>query len=268
MTSQPQVIHVIHPDGRKETHPFNPEGNLNTLQKAVGGYIEYLNPAYHALQNHDVVINEEGLGVLPENWPGSRAIGMDLSACRPLSGPVCIVPHDPEDGPSPAEVRGMQARGETLLDVWLRALDNDPAALKQLGLTSAEQITVIDASVTPKKYLYLLHPDGLVERHASQNPEQDYEWVYRKLGPAYRFPRELFSVRAFEVLYAQATDHTTAPHNPGVSKALGFDRAARLGTVILYPTGQADPSAEHERLSRALQGDEDMLQELGLKLAW
>jgi len=87
---------VLHPDGRREERPL-PEGGterLRALQDAVGGRIEYVSPAWHALQNWDVVINEDGLGRLPVNAYGSRLVGLYLSQYRPWCGPIVLVPRE------------------------------------------------------------------------------------------------------------------------------------------------------------------------------
>ena len=85
---------ILHPDGRREERelPTDSDQRLEALQAAVGGYIEYLSPAFHGLHNHEVVINDDGLDRLPLNVLGSKAIGMDLQTCHPLSGPIVLVP--------------------------------------------------------------------------------------------------------------------------------------------------------------------------------
>ena len=87
-------IIILHPSGQREERelPADPDKHLAVLQAAVGGYIEYLSPAFHGLHNHEVVINEDGLERLPLNTTGSLAIGMDLKFCQPLSGPIVLVP--------------------------------------------------------------------------------------------------------------------------------------------------------------------------------
>ncbi|GAA4015883.1 hypothetical protein GCM10022631_30190 [Deinococcus rubellus] len=87
-------IIILHPDGQREerTLPVGPDKRLDALQAAIGGYIEYLSPAFHALHNHEVIINEDGFERLPVNRAGSLAIGMDLHTCHPLSGPIVLVP--------------------------------------------------------------------------------------------------------------------------------------------------------------------------------
>jgi len=87
---------ILHADGRREERPL-PEDNTeryHALRDAVGGYIEYLSPAWHGLQNWDVLINEDGLHRLPENPHGSRLIGMDLATYRPVCGPIVLVPRE------------------------------------------------------------------------------------------------------------------------------------------------------------------------------
>ena len=87
---------ILHPDGQREERelPADPEQHLEALQAAVGGYIESLSPAFHGLHNHEVWVNDDGLGRLPVNRAGSLAIGMDLTMCQPLSGPIVLVPTD------------------------------------------------------------------------------------------------------------------------------------------------------------------------------
>ncbi len=55
-----------------------------------------------------------------------------------------IVPHDPEDGPSPAQQRQHTAGGNNLVNVYARALEGDAEALAHLGVRRPDQITVID----------------------------------------------------------------------------------------------------------------------------
>jgi len=87
-------IIILHPDGQREERelPADPDKRLEALQAAVGGYIEYLSPAFHGLHNHEVIINDDGHERLPLNTTGSLAIGMDLKVCHPLSGPIVLVP--------------------------------------------------------------------------------------------------------------------------------------------------------------------------------
>ncbi|GAA4015829.1 hypothetical protein GCM10022631_30110 [Deinococcus rubellus] len=87
---------ILHPDGRREECelPADPDKRLDALQTAVGGYIEYLSPAFHGLHNHEVILNDDGHERLPLNTTGSLAIGMDLKLCQPLSGPIVLVPTD------------------------------------------------------------------------------------------------------------------------------------------------------------------------------
>lgn len=109
-------LRVIHPDGRQDVTEIGPDADtLSLLKAAVGGWIEYLPAHYHALSTHEVVINEEGLiDGLPPSWIGSRMIGLDLTQSPPLHGPIVIVPHDPEDGPSPAQQRQHAASPDNL----------------------------------------------------------------------------------------------------------------------------------------------------------
>ena len=103
----PNTVRVIHPDGRQELHELTPETRTyELLQKLIGGWLEYVPAHYHALGEHEVVIDEEGLlKDLAPNWAGSRLIGLDLTQYPPFRGPLVIVPHDPADGPSPAQQR-------------------------------------------------------------------------------------------------------------------------------------------------------------------
>ena len=85
---------ILHPDGRREERelPTDSDQRLEALQAAVGGSIEYLSPAFHALHNHEVVINDDGFERLPINRAGSRAIGMNLNTCHLLCAPIVLVP--------------------------------------------------------------------------------------------------------------------------------------------------------------------------------
>ena len=85
---------ILHPSGQREERklPEGPDKRLDALQAAVGGYIEYLSPAFHGLHNHEVIVNDDGFERLPLNTIGSLAIGMDLEMSHPLSGPIVLVP--------------------------------------------------------------------------------------------------------------------------------------------------------------------------------
>ena len=82
------MIRAIYPDGQEI---ILPDAKLETLQKAVGGRIEYLPEAFHGLTTHDVVIGEDSLGKAP-NLPAARAIGFDLSRYQAPCGVVVLVP--------------------------------------------------------------------------------------------------------------------------------------------------------------------------------
>ncbi|AFZ67034.1 hypothetical protein [Deinococcus peraridilitoris] len=56
----------------------------------MGGYVEYVSPAWHALTNWDVYVNEEGLDVLPHNVVGTRLAKLDLRMYAPWCGPVVL----------------------------------------------------------------------------------------------------------------------------------------------------------------------------------
>lgn len=88
------IFVILHPNGHREERPLPQESDarLAALQEAVGGYIEYMSPAFHGLQNWEVVLNDDGLERLPINVYGSRAIGMDLRQCVPIYGPIVLVP--------------------------------------------------------------------------------------------------------------------------------------------------------------------------------
>ncbi|WP_027483136.1 DUF3846 domain-containing protein [Deinococcus pimensis] len=87
---------ILHPNGSIESKqlPVETNARLRALQLAVGGPIEYLSPAFHRLDRHDVVIGEDGLHRLPDNVIGSRIIGMNLTRYRPLCGPIVLVPRN------------------------------------------------------------------------------------------------------------------------------------------------------------------------------
>ncbi|CAM3946159.1 hypothetical protein [Deinococcus frigens] len=85
-----KAMRVIHPDGRQELHNLTPETDSYTLlKKLIGGWLEYVPAHYHAIRDHEVVIDEEGmLKELAPNWAGSRMIGMDLTKYPPLARPA------------------------------------------------------------------------------------------------------------------------------------------------------------------------------------
>lgn len=115
----PALFSVLFPDGTRAVRPLpaDPLERLRALQRAVGGPIEYLSPAFHALAHFDVVLNEEGADVLPPNAAGCARIGYDLVRFRPLCGPLALVPRRRPVGPDRArEVAFFErlARGEAL----------------------------------------------------------------------------------------------------------------------------------------------------------
>lgn len=258
---------VIHPDGRREVLPWpaDERARLPLMQQQVGGYIEFVNPSAHTLETHEAVVNESGMiDGLPANWPGSRLIGYDLAQLPPLYGPVIVVPHDPEDPPLEARRRNSREHD----DLYSRALQGDAEALAALGLTRPEQIVVIDARPTPTLYLYLIHPDGRTERF---DPDYSHAagraWVAAHLGHAYRVDPGSHDVRAYTGLYS-ARPTNPRPNVPAqVALGLRWTRPL-LGPVILVPTGERDGTVLHERLDRALNGDAQAPQEIGLTLTW
>ena len=55
------TLSIFNPDGTLTHQDFEGDVPLETLQKAVGGYIEALSEAFHGLVNAEVWINEDGL---------------------------------------------------------------------------------------------------------------------------------------------------------------------------------------------------------------
>jgi hypothetical protein len=82
------AVRAIHPDGTEE---ILPDAELETLQKAVGGWIDYLPEAFHGLTTHEVVVSDEGEHEDP-NLFAARAIGLDLAKCYAPRGVVVLVP--------------------------------------------------------------------------------------------------------------------------------------------------------------------------------
>lgn len=262
-----KAMRVIHPDGRQEVHELTPEtDSYALLKKLIGGWLEYVPAHYHALQDHEVVIDEEGmLKELAPNWTGSRMIGMDLTQYPPLCGPLVLVPHDPADGPSPAEQRRHAASPDNMLSLYARALEGDADALAKLGVSSRDEITIIDAREAAPVYLYLMQPDGHTERHEVDGNDEAHRWIDGKLGEAYRVPPSACSVQAYTVIYSAAPGDTRP--NRAAQKAVGL-AAIFHGPVVLAPTGQADPSPAHQRLSEALSGNAAARAELGITANW
>ena len=132
MTSPPPRFHVLHPDGLRESRPWPTDvlARLKALQDAVGGRIEYVSVAFHALVHWDVVINEEGALTLAPNRFACERIGFDLARFRPLCGPVALVPRA-----SPATAQ--RERERTFFERLERALED--------GGPDDEWGTVIDA---------------------------------------------------------------------------------------------------------------------------
>ena len=87
---------ILHVDGRCEERalPDDSTARYHALRDAVSGYIEYISPAWHGLQNWDVYINEDGLDRLDPNASGSRLVGLDLSKYAPWCGPIVLVPRE------------------------------------------------------------------------------------------------------------------------------------------------------------------------------
>lgn len=260
-------LRVIHPDGRQDVTEIGPDADtLSLLKVAVGGWIEYLPAHYHALSTHKVVINEEGLiDGLPPNWIGSRMIGLDLIQSPPLHGPIVIVPHDPEDGPSPAQQRQRAASPDSLLNLYARALEGDAQALQTLGISSPEQITVVDARPLAPHHLYLIHPDGQTERRTVGSYAEGQQWIDGHLGEAHRIPQRACGVRAYAVIYS-AAPRDVRPNRPA-QRAVGFTLTV-CGPVVLVSTGEPDPSPLHQRLDEALSGNAAARTELGLTAEW
>lgn len=259
---------AIYPDGRQDVREVREDTDTYALyRELVGGRLEYVAAHYHALSEHEVIIDEEGLvsGLAP-NWIGSRLIGLDLTTYPPFRGPIVIVPHDPEDGPTPAQQRNQGVSPDGLLNLYSRALEGDPAALSELGVRSADDIMIFDARPEVLEILYLIHPDGRMERQAIDGADEGRAWVESKLGgEAYRVPPEHVRVSAYAVIYgAHPSDHRA---NAAASRALGLPFTIH-GPVVLAPTGRADPSPFHQRLDEALCGDEAARAQLGLTAHW
>ncbi|CAM3946122.1 hypothetical protein DEFR109230_17635 [Deinococcus frigens] len=178
-----------------------------------------------------------------------------------------LVPHDPADGPSPspAQQRRHAAAPDNLVNLYARALEGNADALAKLGVSSPEQITVIDAREAAPLHLYLMQPDGHTERYAVGGNDKAHRWIDGKLGEAYSVPTNACSVQAYAVIYSAAPIDQRP--NRVAQKALGL-KTLRYGPVVLAPTGQADPSPTHQRLDEALSGNAAARAELGIIADW
>ena len=176
-----------------------------------------------------------------------------------------IVPHDPADGPSPAQQRQHAAGGNNLVSVYVRALEGDAEALATLGVRSPDEITVIDGRMAAPRHLYLIHPDGQAERFTAGGDDEGRQWIESKLGQAFRVPPGQCGVQAYAVIYSAAPGDVR-PNGPAQkAAALG---ATPYGPVVLIPTGQPDPSPTHQRLDEALNGSAAARAALGLTARW
>ena len=262
-------MRILYPDGRQEVRAMPPQAELlDVLQGVVGGWIEYVPVQYHALQTHEAVINDEGLiNDLPPNWPGSRMIGLDLAQYPPLHGPIVVVPHDPQDGPPPAQQRARASHPYSLLNLYARALEGDAKALGCLGAARAEDVCVIDARPAPTLTLYLIYPTGRIERYAPPHPEAGRAWIAGHLGEAHCLPHSAQVVTAYSAVFSVAPCERR-PNQPAHA-ALGVQAPWQVpGPVVLLPTGVIDPSAAHQRLDEALSGNEQACAALGLSPDW
>lgn len=262
-----KTMRAIYPDGRQEVHVITEDTDTYTLLKnLIGGWLEYVPAHYHALQEHEVVIDEEGLNKdLAPNWVGSRLIGLDLTKYPPFRGPLVIVPYNPEDGPSPAQQRRNSTSPDNMVNLYARALEGDPEALETLGVSSPDEIMVIDSRTEAVHRLYLIHPDGQMERMSVSSTEEGHQWIHGKLGEAYRLPDEQCSVSAYAVIFSASPSDQRL--NLPAQKAAGLKRTLR-GPVVLVPTGQRDPSPTHQRLDEALSGDPQARADLGITAHW
>lgn len=115
--------------------------------------------------------------------------------------------------------------------------------------------------------LYLIHPDGRVERCCPTDEGAARAWVAATLGHAYRMHPHAHVVRAYMALYA-ASPKDPIPNVPA-SIALGvWGMRHALGPVLLSPVHTPDETLLRERLERALQGDPQAGREIGLTLTW
>ncbi|MDV6376501.1 hypothetical protein, partial [Deinococcus arenicola] len=169
------------------------------------------------------------------------------------------------DGLSPAEQRRNAAAPDNLLNLYARALEGDTDALTLLGVSSPDEITIIDARDAAPLHLYLIQPDGHTERHTVGGNDEAHKWIDGKLGEAYRVPPDECGVQTYAVIYSAAPSDVRP--NRIAQKALNLKTLIH-GPVVLAPTGQADPSPTHRRLSEALSGDAAARAELGITADW
>ncbi|CAM4003015.1 hypothetical protein [Deinococcus marmoris] len=197
-----KIMRVIDPSGRQVIHEITPDTDIRALLKqSLGRWLEYVPHHRHALQEHGVVVDEEALvKELQPSWVGSRLIGVNLNQSPPLRGPIVIVPHDSEGNHSPKQ----QHEWVNPVNVYARALEGDVEALVVLGLSSPEQITVIEVRPPVQHHIYLIHPDGHTERFGLCSNEESRWWIARKLGQANRLPDYACTVKAYTVLFSVA----------------------------------------------------------------
>ena len=109
------MIRALYPDGQEV---ILPDAEAETLQKAVGGWIEYLPEAFYGLVNHEVVINDGSFPSKDHDQPNeyaARVIGFDPKHQAPR-GVVVLVPLEQ---PNHAEREHQES--------WFAALSVDPA---------------------------------------------------------------------------------------------------------------------------------------------
>jgi hypothetical protein len=129
-------IQILYPDGWIEKVQVKPENMDKALTKAVGGMFEYVSSAFHALQTHDVVINENGLGRLPVNRFGSKYIGLNLSCYEPYFGPIVLVPLEVDE--NNLEAREHESSFFATLEVDPKLLGYDFVIDARIGLEDDE----------------------------------------------------------------------------------------------------------------------------------
>ena len=90
---------IIYPDGTVQaTHTDTPAA---TAARFCGGYATRQPEPFHGLEHFEVWMLDDMTGE-PVNLPASRMVGMDLSQCAPMRGPV-IVTRLPEGETTTAE---------------------------------------------------------------------------------------------------------------------------------------------------------------------